>query len=363
MHDATRRQRASAPMLLDSRGCDATAAVGLSRREGEGSMDRRNAVLGLLATFAGPLPAVAQTARRPRRIGFLAIGGAQADAPFLAAFRAGMQELGWVDERDYVLDVRDGKGVLASAPGMADELIASGPDLLLGVADGSSRLMAQRTKAIPIVFAITQDPVGAGLAENLRKPGGNATGLTSMTTELWGKRLQLLKEVLPRVTHVALLYAPNDQGAVSQLKEIRTVAPRLGISVTPLDLRQPADIEPAIRRATAIGAQACAVTFDAFTNNQRQAIADHLARQKLPAMFAGSLWVEAGGLMAYSTSFADNFRRAAAYVDKILKGAKPGDLSIEQPTKFDLAVNMKTATALGIRFPEAFLLSVTRVID
>lgn len=326
-------------------------------------MNRRDLVLALLATGAAPLPAVAQTARRVRRIGFLAVGGAQADAPFLAAFRAGMLELGWVDERDYVIDVRDGKGVLQSAPGMADELVASGPDLLLGVADGSSRLMAQRTKTIPIVFAITQDPIGAGLAENLRKPGGNATGLTSMTSELWGKRLQLFKEALPRLTHVALLFAPNDVGAVSQVKEIQATAPRLSLNVTPLELRQPADIEPAIKRAATVGAQACVVTFDAFTNNQRHVIADHLMRLKLPAMFAGSLWVEAGGLMAYSTSFADNFRRAAAYADKIFKGAKPGDLPIQQPTKFELVVNLKTARALGLKFPQSFMISVTREIE
>ena len=326
-------------------------------------MNRRETLFALLAAGAAPFPAGAQTARRPRRIGFLAIGGAQADAPFLAAFRAGMLELGWVDERDYVLDVRDGKGVLAAGPGMADELVASGPDLILGVADGSSRLVAQRTKAIPIVFAITQDPIGAGLAENLRKPGGNATGLTSMTTELWGKRLQLLKEVLPRLTHVGLMFAPNDGGSVSQVKEIQATAPRLGLNLTLLELRQPADIEPAIKRAAAGGAQACAVTFDAFTNNQRHVIADQLTRLKLPAMFAGGLWVEAGGLMAYSTSFTDNFRRAAAYADKIFKGAKPGDLSIEQPTKFELVVNTKTAKALGIKLPEAFMLSVSRVIE
>lgn len=326
-------------------------------------MNRRDTILALLAASAAPMPAIAQTARRVRRIGFLAVGGAQADAPFLAAFRAGMLELGWVEERDYVMDVRDGKGMLQAAPGMADELVASGPDLLLGVADGSSRLLAQRTKTIPIVFAITQDPIGAGLAENLRKPGGNATGLTSMTTELWGKRLQLLKEVLPRLTQVGLMFAPNDGGAVSQVKEIQATAPRLGLNLTLLELRQPADIEPAIKRAAAAGAQACAVTFDAFTNNQRHVIAEQLARLKLPAMFAGGLWVEAGGLMSYSASTTDNFRRAAAYADKILKGVKPGDLPIEQPTRFELVVNSKTAKALGIRFPEALMLSVSRVIE
>lgn len=326
-------------------------------------MMRRKLLLASLAAAALPSLATAQTSNRVRRIGFLAVGGAQADEPFLAAFRAGMAELRWVDGRDYVLDVRDVKGVLSAAAGMADELVASGPDLLLGVGDGSSRLLAQRTRTIPIVFAISQDPIGSGFAESLRRPGGNTTGLTSMTTELWGKRMQLLGEALPRVAHVALLFAPNDGGTASQVKEVQAAAPRLGLRVSPIELKQPADIEPAIKRAASIGAQACAVTFDALANNQRHLIADHLLRQKMPAMFAGDLWVEAGGLMAYSASFKDNFRRAAAYVDKILKGAKPGDLAIEQPTTFELIVNMKTAEALGVVFPKSIKLSVTRAIE
>ena len=326
-------------------------------------MNRRNALLALLATGAAPLPAIAQTARRVRRIGFLSAGGAQADGAFLAAFRAGMLELGWADGRDYIIDMRDVKGVMPALPGTADELVASNPDLLLGVANGSSLMFAQRTKTIPIVFAVAQDPVANGLAASLRMPGGNATGLSSMIAELWGKRLQLLKEAFPRVAHVALLFAPADAGAISQVKEIEAAAPRLGLRVSPFELRQPADIEPAFKRAVASGVGACVVTVDAFTNNHRQVIADHLQRLKMPAMFAASHYVEPGGLMSYGASFTDNFRRAAAYVDKIFKGAKPGELPIEQPTKFELTVNMKTAKAIGIKFPESFMLSVTRVID
>lgn len=326
-------------------------------------MNRRDAVLALLATGATPLPAIAQATRRVRRIGFLAIGGAQTDAPFLAAFRAGMLELGWADGRDYIIDVRDAKGVLQARPGLADELVASSPDLLLGFANGSSLLYAQRTKTIPIVFAVAQDPVANGLAASLRKPGGNATGLSSMIAELWGKRLQLLKDALPSVAHVALLFAPADAGTVSQVKEIEATASRLGLRVSPIELGRPADIEPAFKRAVAIRVQACIVTVDAFTNNQRHVIADHLLRLKMPAMFAASHYVEAGGLMSYGASFTDNFRRAAAYVDKIFKGAKPGEMPIQQPTRFELIVNLKTARALGLKLPESFMVSVTRVID
>ena len=184
-----------------------------------------------------------------------------------------------------------------------------------------------------------------------------------MIAELWGKRLQLLKEALPRVAHVALLFAPADAGAVPQVKEIEAAAPRLALRVSPFELRQPVDIEPALKRAVASGVGACVVTVDAFTNNQRQVIADHLPRLKVPAMFAASHYVEPGGLMSYGASLTDNFRRAAAYADKIFKGAKPGDLPVEQPTKFELAVNMKTANALGVELPESFMPSVTRVIE
>ena len=326
-------------------------------------MNRRDAVLALLATGAAPLSAIAQTAPRVRRIGYFALASAQSDATFLAAFRAGMLELGWADERDYVIEARYANGVVQAAPGLADELLASGPDLLLAPANAAVRLLAQRTKTLPIVFALAQDPVESGLAASLRKPGGNATGVTSMATELSGKRLQLLKEAFPRVAHVALLFSSNDAGSVSQAREIEASAPRLGLRVSPLELTKPADIEPAFKRAAALGAQACNVTLDGLTFSHRQVIADHIARLKVPGLFPGSAYVEAGGLMPYGASFTDNFRRAAAHADKILKGAQPGDLPIEQPTKFELAVNMKTARALGYKFPESFMLSVTRVIE
>lgn len=326
-------------------------------------MNRRDMVLGLLATGAAPLSAIAQTPRRVRRIGYFALASAESDATFLAAFRAGMLELRWADERDFVIDARYANGVMQAAPGLADELVATSPDLLLTPGNAAVRLLAQRTKTIPIVFAIAQDPVESGLVASLRKPGGNATGLTSMATELSGKRLQLLKEAFPRVAHVALLFSSNDAGSVSQAKEIQASAPRLGLRVSPIELTKPADIEPAFKRAAAIGAEACNVTLDGLTFSHRQVIADHIARLKVPGLFAGGAYVEAGGLMAYGASFTDNFRRAAAHADKILKGAKPGDLPIEQPTKFELVVNMKAAKALGLKFPQSFMLSVTHVIE
>jgi len=325
-------------------------------------MDRREAVLAMLSIGMAPL-AIAQTGRPIRRIGYLSQASAQISAPRLDAFRAGMLELHWIEGRDYLIDARYANGVAQALPGLAAELVAARPELLLVPSDEDVRLLAARTKTIPIVFAIAQDPVRNGLAASLGRPGGNATGLSSLATELSAKRLQLLKETFPRVAHVALLFEPDNVGSVSQAKEIEAAAPRLGMRVTPIELRQPADIEPAFARAAALGAQAYIATTGGTIAAQRQVIADRIIRLKVPSMFANSQYVEAGGLMSYSTFFTDNFRRAATYVDKIFKGAQPGDLPIEQPTKFELVINLKTAKALGIKIPQSVLIRADRVIE
>ena len=326
-------------------------------------MNRREVVLTFLLIGVAPLVAIAQTERRLRRIGYLSMTSADVNAPWLAAFSAVMLELRWVEGRDYVIDARYADGVTQAGQALAAELVATRPDLLLTPADEPARLLNERTRTIPIVFTIAQDPVGNGLAASLRSPGGNATGLTNLTTEIAAKRLQLLKEAFPRIVHVAVLFPPEELGAVSQLKVIQGAALLLGMRVTPIELKQFADIEPAFKRATAIGTQAFMVTLGGIISKQRQAIADRIIGLKVPSMFAGSHFVEAGGLMSYATSFTDNFRRAAAYVDKIFKGAKPGGLPIEQPTKFELVVNMKTAKAIGVTFPESFMVRVDRVIE
>ena len=327
-------------------------------------MQRRQLLsLAVAGLGALSLPALAQQEKRVRRIGYLTGGSLQVSAAWLAAFREGMAALRWVEGRDYVIDARYANGVAQAGPGLAAELVATQPDLLLAPGDESVRQLAQRTKTIPIVFAVAQDPLGNGLAASLQRPGGNATGLTSLARELSAKRLQLLKEAFPRVAHVVLLFEPDNMGSVSQAKEIEEAAARLGIRVTPIELRQAADIEPAFKRGTALGAQAYLVTQGFLINTQRQAIVDRSLRSRLPAMFADDEYVEAGGLMSYSPSLRDNYRRAAGYVDKILKGAKPGDLPIEQPTRFELVLNLKTAKAMGIKFPQSILVRADRVIE
>lgn len=324
---------------------------------------RRQFLIAAVGLATLSLSVHAQIERRMRRIGYLSQASTQVNTARLTAFRAGMLELRWVEGRDYSIDARYANGVTHALPGLAADLVANRPDLLLVPSDEDVRLLVQSTKTIPIVFAITQDPVGNGLVASLRRPGGNATGLTTISTELSSKRLQLLKEAFPRVARIVLLFEPDNVGSVSQAKEIEEIASRLGVRITPIELRQPSDIEPAFKRATAIGAQAYIVTTGGTIASQRQAIADRIIRLKTPAMFTNREWPEAGGLMSYGPSFTDNFRRAAVYVDKIFKGAKPGEIPIEQPTKFELIVNMKTARAIGVTFPESFLAQANRVID
>lgn len=306
---------------------------------------------------------MAQAGGPVRRIGFLGRASAQTDAPFLAAFRTGMAELRWVEGRDYVIEGRYANGAMQAVPTLAAELVATRPDVLLVPTEGTARILVNSTKTIPVVLALAHDPIGSGLAANLRQPGGNVTGLSSMTTELWPKRVQLLKEAFPRVAHVGMLFAPTDVGSVSQAKAIEASAPSMGVRVTSMEWDQPADLAPAFKRAAALGAQAYLVIFEGHSNNQRQTIAELILGLKVPSMFAFGSYVESGGLMSYSALSSDNFRRAAGYVDKILKGEKPGDMPIEQPTRFEFVLNMKAAKAIGVTIPNSFLIRVDRIIE
>ncbi len=324
---------------------------------------RRKLLLALGAGALAALPAFAQQEKRVRRIGFFSAASLQSSAANLAAFRAGMSEMRWVEGRDYIIDSRYADGVTQAVDGLAADLVATQPDLLLASAERGVRMLRQKTKTIPIVFAITHDPVGSGLVASLRRPGGNVTGLTDLARDLGTKRLQLLKEAFPRIAHVVMLFDPAVVGILSQVKETEQAAVRLGMRVTPIELRQVTDIEAAFARGAKLGAQAYAITQSGLINSQQQAIADRINRLKLPAIFDRVESVEAGGLMSYGPSIEDNFRRAAVYVDKIFKGAKPGDLPVEQPTKFELVLNLKTAKAMGIKFPQSFLVRADRVIE
>lgn len=328
-------------------------------------MNRRDAVLVLGALAALPLATRAQQPARVRRIGWLEFNIEASDISklFLGGFRAGMGELKWVEGRDYAIDVRYANGNQQAVAGLADELVASRPDLLIAPGDGSTRLLMQRTKTIPIIFAIAVDPVGNGLIESLARPGGNVTGMTNQLRELGPKRLQLLKETFPRVAHVGVLYEPNEVASTAQAKTVEAAAKTLGIRTTLIEVRQATDIEPALARGALQGIDAYLPVAGPIVVAQGNAIIDNVNRSKLPAIYQVARLAEVGGLMSYGPDIPDNFRRVAGFVDKILKGANPADLPTQQPTKFELVVNMKTAKAMGFTLPQAVLLSADRVIE
>lgn len=322
---------------------------------------RRNfVVLGVSAL--APLRAFAQ-APRPKRIGYLAAGSKESDAVWLAAFRKGMADLNWAEGSGYVIDARYANGVSGAIDALAAEFIATQPDLLLAPGDGAIGPLLRATKTIPVVSGSASDPVGTGFAASLRQPGGNFTGLTSLNRELSAKRLQLLKEAFPRTARVAVLYEPDSPQGILQVIEAEKAASNLKLQVRRVELRNPKDIDTAIKNGIAAGAQAYVVASSFLMSTHRKAIADGLMRAQVPAIHSMPGIVEEGGLFSYLPSYEDNFRRAAAYVDKIFKGAKPGELPIQQPLRFEFIVNMKTASAMGVKFPQTILLQATRVIE
>ena len=329
-------------------------------------MIHRRKLLIALGSGALVIPCAAraqQPPAKPRRIGYLTLGSAESNAHYLVAFRAGMAALKWVEGRDYVIEARYANGVAQAVTALAAELVAQQPDLLLTAGDGSLRALLQQTKTIPVVVGIAQDPVGNGLVASLRRPGGNATGLTSLASGLGSKRVQILKEAMPRLAHVAVMYEPENPGGVAQWKEVEEAAQRIKLRATPHELRQPADIAPAFKRGAQQGVQAWIVTQGGPQITQRKEIADRAIALKLPLMAANVETTEAGGLMSYGASVADHFRRAAGAVDKIFKGAKPGELPIEQPVTFEMVVNLKTAKAIGVTLPQVVMLQADRVIE
>ena len=329
-------------------------------------MNHRRKLLIALGTGAlvNPLAALAQQPpARPRRIGYLSLASAESNAHYLVAFRAGMAALKWVDGRDYLIEARYADGVAQAITRLAAELVAQQPDLILTAGDGSLRALLQQTKTIPLVVGIAQDPVGNGLVASLRRPGGNATGLTSLAGGLGSKRVQILKETLPRLAHIAVLYEPENIGGVAQWKEIEDAAKRIGVRATPHEIRQPADIAPAFKRGAAQGVQAWIITQGGPQITHRKEIVERAIALKLPLMATNAETTEAGGLMSYGASVSDNFRRAAGYVDKIFKGANPGELPIQQPVTFEMVVNLKTAKAIGLTVPPIVMLQAERVIE
>ena len=318
---------------------------------------------GIVGVAVACLPKLAMAQRRLWRIGYHSGGSADSNAGWLDSFRKGMAELGWSEARDYVIDARYADGNQAAIKRPASELVATQPDVILTTAEGSIIALAGVTKTIPIVFALAADPIGNRYVASLQRPGGNLTGLTALTADLAGKRVELLKEAFPLTTHALVLFEPADPAAVSQVRGLETAAARLKIRLTLHEVRQPTDIDAAFERGARPSADACVVVAGLFMNIQRKQIAARALQLRMPSISSNAIYTEAGVLMAYAPSAPANFHRAAAYVDKILKGAKPGELPIEQPTKFELVINAKTARALGATIPSSVLLRADRVIE
>ena len=327
-------------------------------------MDRRDTVLALLALGAAPLAAEAQQVAKVARIGYL--------SPHLAAglhlrdaFLQGLRDLGYGEGRNIVLEYRDAEGKRERLPALAAELVALKVDVIL--AEGGTlgpRVAMQATTTIPIVFA-AGDPVGSGLVTSLARPGGNVTGLSSIGPELVGKRLELLKQAVPGVDRVAILRQPvalGERTAMDMLKVADAAARALGVQPQFVEARDPDELARAFSDMTSARAGALTVLPANMFLREHRRLVDLAAKNRLPAVYTSRDFVDAGGLMSYGANQADLFRRAATYVDKILKGAKPGDLPVEHPTKFELVINLKTAKALGLTIPQSVLAHADEVI-
>ena len=328
-------------------------------------MRRRNFITLLGGTAAWPLAARAQQAERMRRIGVLM--SRAADDPFsqarLAAFQQALQQLGWSDGRNVRIDLRWGENDADRARRYAQELIALAPDIFLAEATISVTALQHVTHTLSIVFAAVADPVGAGFVDSLSRPGGNITGFMVFEYGFSGKWLELLKQIAPQVTRAAVIRDPTISSGTAQFGAIQAVAPSLGVEVTPIGVRDTREIERAVEAFARSANGGLIMTGGAFSAVTRDLIITLAVRHKLPAVYPFRDMVTAGGLVSYSPDYADQFRRAASYVDRILKGEKPADLPVQAPTKYELVINLKTAKALGLDVPDSLLARAGEVIE
>jgi putative tryptophan/tyrosine transport system substrate-binding protein len=329
-------------------------------------VDRR-AFIGTLAggLLAAPLAAEAQQAAKAARIGFLGFNLAP-NPHLLEAFRQGLRDLSYVEGRNVVIEYRDAEGKPERLPPLAADLVALKVDVIVAPSTPAALAAKQATRTLPIVFIGGDDPITDGLVTSVAQPGGNVTGLSNLSPELVGKRLELLTQVVPGVSRVAVLWQPGGQGERTDkdmLKAADVSARALGVRPQVVEVRGPTDIDRAFSDMTRARAGALTVLGNPMLFNERRRLVDLAAKNRLPTVYGLREFVDAGGLIAYGPDRADMWRRAATYVDKILKGVKPGDLPVEQPTKFELVINLKTAKALGLTIPQSLLQRADQVIE
>ena len=328
-------------------------------------MERRT-FLGMMAgsLLAAPLAAEAQPVATVPRIGYLALNPT-ANPHLHEAFRQGLRDLGYVEGRNVVIESRDAEGKPERLPALAAELVALKVDVLVAQPTVAALAAKQATRTLPIVFPVA-DPVSSGLVTSLARPGGNLTGLSILAPEMVGKGLELLKQAVPGVSRVAVLWDPGafpERTAKDMRKEVEVAARALGVRLQFIEARGPDDFDRAFSEMTRARAGALTVLGGSMLFSERKRLVDLAAKNRLPAVYPWREGVDAGGLMAYGPNVADLFRRAATYVDKILRGAKPADLPVEQPTKFELVINLKAAKALGLTIPPSVLLRADEVIQ
>jgi putative tryptophan/tyrosine transport system substrate-binding protein len=328
------------------------------------STRQKRITLWLLATLflANVSLAEAQQPAKVPRIGFLSSLSPAAVSARMDAFRQGLRELGYVEGKNIVIESRWAQGKTERLPELAAELVRLKVDVIVTGGPAVNRFANEATVTIPIVLAFDNDPVGNGFAASLARPGGNITGLSTQYPEISGKQLELLKEIVPRLSRVAILGNSIQPGNPQALREVELAAKAFGVKLQYLDVLSPEDIETAFRAANKGHADAVLVLASQLVTSHPKQFAELAAKSRLPAIYWSSEFVEAGGLMAYSVSITDLFRRTATYVDKILKGAKPAELPVEQPTKFEFVINLKAAKQIGLTIPPNVLARADKVI-
>ena len=306
--------------------------------------------------------AAAQQAKKVPRIGYLSGTSPSVNSARVEAFRHGLHELGYVEGKNIIVEWRYAGGKLDRLPALAAELVRLKVDVIVASAPPPTRSAKQVTATIPIVMSYDDDPVGNGFVASLAHPGGNITGLATLAPELSGKQLELLREIVPKLSRVAVLGNATRPGSPQALREINLAADAFGIQLQYLEIQAPKDIEIAFRAASKEHADAVLVMQTPVLISQRRQVADLAVKTRLPTIYGRPEYVEDGGLMSYATSFTDLSRRAATYVDKILKGTKPADLPVEQPTKFEFIINLKAANQIGLTIPPNVLVRADKVI-
>ena len=316
-----------------------------------------------LALVALATPARAQQTTKVARVAYLSPLSRESDKVYLAAFRQGMKEHGYVEPSNLIVDVRYAAGKLERLPALATDLARAKPDVFVVYAADAVKAAAQAMPAVPIVISNTQDPIASGLVTSLARPGGRITGMSDFHAASTTKRLELLKEAFPALKRLAVFWRSGNAPHAPQMKDLERLAPRLGLSLQPLEISQPEDIEPAFAAMKAQRADALLMLGESVLTANMKRIIDLSLKSGIPSMYTAPLFAELGGIMSYGADIGDLCRRSAGHVDRILKGAKPGDLPIEQPTKFDLVVNLGTAKKMQIAIPRSILLRADRVIE